>query len=387
MKDTNPWDVHQARNQAMNSLADQDATDCLMGIHEAFRREGWLLQECRLWWRPGWSPSSHMTLVIDARWVGADSPKPPTISATIYDLHDRLVRVADISPFDAWDIEEEGFKTPKVIRYESTLHLVGHGPDTAPSRVVVSSGEADDEGYSGPVLNPASPTVSGDRRWTVTLNMGIDGASTARDAARSFWNDVDSRDASEFRLRIEDHLEGRIFYTDGSDLLEWDEMAIRYSDTLQAPMEIGFEIPGANDEQEPEYRDFSFVQADEEPGAPSAEVSPLPALSDREWKKVHKHPERHFGLSITIYGSVLQCLSPADILAQTGMAKPQNFNAYDDVAHLWGADSILDEFVEGDVFEAEIVVDGIFEYETVLGVCREVPTLRVESMRLFESGS
>lgn len=140
-KTVDPWDPHVAKEIAEEQLGSIECTSASSGMKEALADQGWRLNALTLWWEPGWSPNSHIAVLMAASWTQSGAPKPPSLKAVVYDSFGRLVSVEDISPFDQWSAGPRG----RDIHVQEHLSLRGSGPATVPGRVIFQVGDEEYE--------------------------------------------------------------------------------------------------------------------------------------------------------------------------------------------------------------------------------------------------
>lgn len=387
------WNANAARQAALADREDQDATSCLHNAVESFAIQGWQLREHTLWWEPRWSPTSVLRLVVSAKWVGEGAPLAPTVTATVHDIHGRLARVEDVSPFDDYELEQENFVVPRTLRYETNIHLVGSGPDTAPSSVELIAGEADDETLNIPVLNPGLEEDwaqdPNDKRWAVYLSFGFDDVSNPNEAVDRFVDELARDDLGSFTFRVEDRRSGRIFYVAQGISYGWEDF---YSRLTQVKGAAG-EVTRVDADDDLSFEDAGPLAEDEdEASADPADdewldgLAKYPPASKREWAKIGKNPDAHVGTCVSIFGKVTQFdmwTGPDSFRASTGTVESEYSFQYPLDAYLSGDAELLDDVVDGDFFEACVRVDGTYTYETTLGGSLTVLHLHVDAIRVL----
>jgi hypothetical protein len=124
------------------------------------------------------------------------------------------------------------------------------------------------------------------------------------------------------------------------------------------------------------------------PAAP-APLDKAKAINARTWQLIAKDPEAHAGERVIVYGQVTQ------FDAATGT---DNFRAnVDGVVHkpeygyadyetntlLSGDEGTLKDVVEGDLFKAEVTVDGAKSYDTAIGGNTTAPQLTVTKIEVI----
>jgi len=114
----------------------QDCTAAAQGVERAFGDQGWKVAGLRLWWEPGFSPSSFIGMSAVLEWQGGGQPTAPWVNATVYDPVGRLDKVSDVSPWSEYDVPEP---VPREVAYSDTIGLSLSGADSVPGRVVFSS--------------------------------------------------------------------------------------------------------------------------------------------------------------------------------------------------------------------------------------------------------
>ncbi|MFP5022243.1 hypothetical protein [Pseudonocardia phyllosphaerae] len=106
--------------------------------------------------------------------------------------------------------------------------------------------------------------------------------------------------------------------------------------------------------------------------------TPARAVTDREWQLIARDADAHRGERIIVHGEVTQ----ADSVTGTSMVLAQvsgQPSEYPDsqVALNGGVGSL----VEGDRFTAEVMVDGTYDYTTVMRAETSVPDLQLIALR------
>lgn len=110
-------------------------------------------------------------------------------------------------------------------------------------------------------------------------------------------------------------------------------------------------------------------------------------LTERQWLKIAKVPDQYAGKGYIVYGHVTQFDSAtgddsfrADV---GGVRKYPSYGYvdYDTNTMLTGDATMLSNLVEDDLFRAQVVVVGSYEYETTLGGSTTVPLLLVKSIK------
>lgn len=124
--------------------------------------------------------------------------------------------------------------------------------------------------------------------------------------------------------------------------------------------------------------------------APRAEMSivepsPTPSFDDvteRGWQLIAKDPQAHAGEAIVVYGVVTQfdaATGDDTFLAHVGSADMDPYD-YPTNTLLTGAASDLADLVEGDEFQAQVIVAGSYSYDTASGGSRTVPLLLIDTI-------
>ena len=130
--------------------------------------------------------------------------------------------------------------------------------------------------------------------------------------------------------------------------------------------------------------------------APQAGVAAAPApvtcrshhaVTDREWLQIVKDPAAAKGECIVVYGHVTQfdaVTGDSAFRAQAGgvnVAAVYGFANYPTNTLFEGDAKTLGALVQGDLFTAQVTVEGAKSYETTLGGSTTAPLLRVDSVK------
>ncbi|MCE3552498.1 hypothetical protein LWC33_13635 [Pseudonocardia sp. RS11V-5] len=117
--------------------------------------------------------------------------------------------------------------------------------------------------------------------------------------------------------------------------------------------------------------------------APSPFVEePARSLTARDWALIAKDPEAHSGERVVVHGLVTQFDSTTGtkrFRAEVD-AVPQEDSISGTNTILTGSGRDLDPVVEGDLFTAEVTVEGAASYDTALGGSTTAPELEVDSI-------
>lgn len=109
-------------------------------------------------------------------------------------------------------------------------------------------------------------------------------------------------------------------------------------------------------------------------------------ISDRSWALIAKNPDRNAGKAIIVYGIVRQADSltgPTNIRADISGTKKADSYGYSTNTILSGTEAQLGDIVQGDVFQAKVIVTGTYSYETQMGGKTTVPTLDITSIKII----
>jgi hypothetical protein len=122
----------------------------------------------------------------------------------------------------------------------------------------------------------------------------------------------------------------------------------------------------------------------------SAATAPARVISARDWQVIAKDPEAHDGDRIVLFGEVTQFDTAlgADRFRASVDAVQHAYDesaGYDTTAVLSGSRSDLAGVVEGDVFRAEVTVEGTSDYRRMLGGDITVPALTVTEIQVIGS--
>lgn len=128
------------------------------------------------------------------------------------------------------------------------------------------------------------------------------------------------------------------------------------------------------------------AKATTRPSAKPAKVT-YAKLTERQWLRIAKNPDRYAGKGYVVYGQITQFDSAtgddtfrADV---GGVRKYPSYGYvdYDTNTILTGDADTLSDFVADDLFRAQVVVVGSYEYETTLGGSMTVPLLLIKSIK------
>lgn len=117
--------------------------------------------------------------------------------------------------------------------------------------------------------------------------------------------------------------------------------------------------------------------------APSPFVTePARALTARDWALIAKDPEAHSGEQVVVYGVVTQFDSATGTTRFRAEVDgvPQENAVFGTNTILTGSGRALDPVVEGDLFTAEVTVQGAATYDTALGGSATAPELEVDTI-------
>jgi hypothetical protein len=123
----------------------------------------------------------------------------------------------------------------------------------------------------------------------------------------------------------------------------------------------------------------------------AAPAKPPRAISARDWAKIAKDPGAHVGEAIILYGAVTQfdtATGTNTFRANVdGVKHPVSygFANYPTNTVLTGDSANLGDLVEGDIFQAEVVVAGAISYETAMGGNLSAPRLSVLKITVIGS--
>lgn len=108
-------------------------------------------------------------------------------------------------------------------------------------------------------------------------------------------------------------------------------------------------------------------------------------LTARSWKLVAKNPDKYMGKTYVVYGVVTQFDSATDEVfrADVDGVKHSVAYAYETNTMLGSTNSDLSDLVEGDGFQANVIVAGSTSYETMMGGEMSVPLLNITSYKTF----
>lgn len=119
--------------------------------------------------------------------------------------------------------------------------------------------------------------------------------------------------------------------------------------------------------------------------APAA-VGPASSISAHDWQLVAKDPASYVGRRIVVYGHVSQFDSgtgTSGFLATVDgvLHRPQyGYANYPTNTALAGDPTALHDVVKGDLFTAEVTVDGLYTYSTTMGGQMSVPKLSITKL-------
>lgn len=126
--------------------------------------------------------------------------------------------------------------------------------------------------------------------------------------------------------------------------------------------------------------------------APAKTTTQYNAISARDFKLLAKDPDAYAGKTYKIYGEVTQFDSATGtdtFRANTGATKasPDEWYAYEQNTILDGDETMLSKVVEDDLFEAKVVVEGAYSYDTQIGGSTTVPRFRVIAITVYGSSN
>ena len=121
---------------------------------------------------------------------------------------------------------------------------------------------------------------------------------------------------------------------------------------------------------------------------PKPKPKPKPAahrVTERQWAKVVKNPDKYKGKRYIIYGEVNQfdsATGDSNFLADTANHDTTSYGYFDgENSWMEGKASKLEDLVEDDVFKATVTVVGSYSYDTQVGGNTTVPQLHVDSIK------
>jgi hypothetical protein len=122
-----------------------------------------------------------------------------------------------------------------------------------------------------------------------------------------------------------------------------------------------------------------------------AKTTPAKAITARDWAKIAKDPEGHQGDAVIVYGQVVQfdTVTGKNLFRANvdGVAHKAEYGYvdYDTNTLLDANGSDVGELVQGDLFKAEVIVDGSISYDTALGGKLTAPLLRITKITVTGS--
>jgi hypothetical protein len=130
--------------------------------------------------------------------------------------------------------------------------------------------------------------------------------------------------------------------------------------------------------------------------APSATPTPEPVadpaakprrLTAREWSKVARSPDKYTGRAYIVYGHVTQfdTATGEDAFRANvdGVRHAETWEYDTNTILVNGGTADLSDLVDGDMFRAEVIVSGAFEYESAMGAQLTAPQLLVTKIRRY----
>jgi hypothetical protein len=120
---------------------------------------------------------------------------------------------------------------------------------------------------------------------------------------------------------------------------------------------------------------------------PATATGPARKITSREWKLIAKDPEAHAGERVIVYGQVMQFDAATGVDAFRANVdgaehKPSyGYADYDTNTFLSGPATELVDLVEGDLFRAEVTVDGAYSYSTQIGGGTTAPRLIITKIK------
>lgn len=107
-------------------------------------------------------------------------------------------------------------------------------------------------------------------------------------------------------------------------------------------------------------------------------------LSDRDWAKIEKNPDGHWGEQVVIYGVITQfdaATGPDTFRANTAGTQKSSWYDYDINTLLYGSSRRFADLVTDDTFKAWVTIEGSETYETTLGGSITVPAVTVDKIK------
>jgi hypothetical protein len=121
---------------------------------------------------------------------------------------------------------------------------------------------------------------------------------------------------------------------------------------------------------------------------PEPKPQPKPAarkVTERQWAKVVKNPDKYKGKRYIIYGQVNQfdsATGDSNFLADTAHRNTTSYSYFEgENSWMEGKASKLEDLVEEDVFKATVTVIGSYSYDTQAGGNTTVPHLQVDAIK------
>lgn len=124
--------------------------------------------------------------------------------------------------------------------------------------------------------------------------------------------------------------------------------------------------------------------------APATSAAPKPKpityakITPREWKKLAKNPDAYAGKAYIVYGAVTQfdtATGDDTFRANVDGVRHSDRYDYDTNTILTNVAGDVSDLVEDDMFQANVIVVGSYEYETTLGGNMTVPMLNVMKIK------
>ena len=146
--------------------------------------------------------------------------------------------------------------------------------------------------------------------------------------------------------------------------------------------------PTANPElPAPESEEPADETADETVALPNSYKN----LSDREWKKVVRSPDRYIGQGFILYANVVQFDAATGPTAFRAFASGKDersygiWTGYDNTIFVADSEFILANVVQGDVVRSKAVGEGSYSYDTQAGGNTTVPKFYVHKIKVIGS--
>lgn len=106
-------------------------------------------------------------------------------------------------------------------------------------------------------------------------------------------------------------------------------------------------------------------------------------LSDRSWRLVVKSPDDYIGHAYQVWACIWQfdaATGPEGFLANAANERLEYWFSDGENASFIGDESVMSDFVEGDIVQMNVIVTGSYSYDTQAGGNTTVPSFMIEKI-------